>query len=382
MHDLLRQAARADDPDADPVPAITRLGDYYLSALLAVKKLILILVPLPVTVTHPPSALPDLSCHDRAVNWMDTEWDNLTATFALAVQLRIDAQAVGLGQLATIAHARRGGSVQLLAGLKVSLPAAERLASRRLLASHRYLLGVVLLRMGRLDDATPELEAARELMAAEGDLVGEAMALFQLGELRETAADAEGAVALMEQAAALLPAHEVAVGARVRSSLCYSLVGSGDYAAAREIAAEVLETVRDSDRQTARMCLDVLGRAALGLGEVETALDFAEQAVAVSQATRHAIFEAISLTDVAVALLHLDRTEEAAVRQAEAVRILERAGEPYQLVRAHLLYAEACAATGSRDTAAPQFKAALELAAAQGLDDLVPEARSGLAGVS
>ncbi|NUR94491.1 MAG: tetratricopeptide repeat protein [Kribbellaceae bacterium] len=379
MHDLLRQAARADDPDADPVPAITRLGDYYVTCLIAVKQLIKIVVPLPVVVSQPPTALPDLSSHDKGISWMDTEWDNLMATFTLAVQLRIDTLAVGLGQLVTIDQARRGGSAQLRDVLEASLPAAERLGDRRMLASHRYVLGVLLMRMGRLTDAARELEAARVLM--DGDRIGEAMALFQLGELYEHS-DTARAVNLLEQAVAVLPADEAAVRPRVRTALAHALVRQETFDMAHEIAADVLEAVRDSDRQTARMCLDVLGRAALGLGDPHGALDYAEQAVAVSQATQHAIFEANSLTDVAVALLHLGRPDEAEARQAEAVRILEQAGEPDRLVRGLLPYAEACLETGDRDTAKRDFHAALEVATANGLDYLVPAARSGLARVS
>ncbi|MET9270588.1 tetratricopeptide repeat protein [Kribbella sp. NPDC003557] len=382
MHDLLRQVARADDPTADPVPAITRLGDFYLSGMLAVKQQIQILIPIPVTVSQPPSALPDLSDHDTAVSWMDTEWVNLTATFALAVQLRLDALAVGLGQLATMAHARRGGSAQLREALEASLPAAERLGDRHVLGVHRYLTGALYLRMGRLAEATPELEAARALMAAEGERVGEAMALFQLGEVQEYLGDPAAAVELLEQAIAVLPPGEPAVRARLRSTLSQALMRLGNYAAARDVAAEVLEAVRVADRQTARMCLDVLGRAALGLGDLEGALDFAEQSVAVSQATRHAIFEANSLTDVAVALLHLGRADEAAARQLEAVQILERAGEPGRLMRAYLPYAEACLATGRRETAARHFREALEIASGHGLDHMAAEARDGLSRAS
>jgi tetratricopeptide (TPR) repeat protein len=380
MHDLLRQAARADDPSADPVPVITRLGDYYLSGMIAVKELIRILIPLPVTVSEPPSALPDLSSNERCINWMDVEWGNVMATFALAVRLRIDVLAVGLGQLATIAHSRRGGSAQLLDALEVALPAAQRLGDRRMLASHRYLLGVVLMRIGRLADAAPELQAACVLMAAEGDAVGEAMALFQLGELQEYS-DTERARELLEQAIAVLPPDETAVRARVRSGLGHILVRLGKYAAASEISADVLESSH-SDRYTQRMCLDVLGRAALGLGDAEGALAFAERAVAVSQETQHPILEANSLTDVAIALLQLGRTEDAAARQADAVRILEQAGEPDRLVRAHLPYAEACLAAGDRDSAARHFQAALELATAHGLEYLASPARAGLARTS
>ncbi|MFD3404026.1 ATP-binding protein [Kribbella sp. NPDC058693] len=382
MHDLLRQAARADDPTADPAPAITRLADYYLSCMLAVREQIRILIPLPTTVSQPPPSLPDLCDHDAAIKWLDTEWDNLMAMFALTVQLGVDTAAVGLAQLATMAHARRGGSELLRKGLEVTLPVAERLGDRRVLASHKYLLGSLLLRMGRLDEAMSELEDGRVLMAAEGDAVGEAMCLFQQGEVQGELADAEGAVQLLERAVAVVPPHEVAVRARLRASLSHALRSHGDYAAAREIAADVLETTRETDRQTARMCLDVLSQAALDLGDAQTALDLAEQAVDINRETHHAFFEAISLADVAVALLHLGRPEEAAARQAEAIAILELAAEPDRLVRVHLPYAEACLATGNRDTAARHFQEALEIATAHGLDYLAPEARSGLSRAS
>jgi tetratricopeptide (TPR) repeat protein/transcriptional regulator with XRE-family HTH domain len=382
MHDLLRQVARADDAAADPVPAIARLGDYYLSGMLAVKKLMEIVIPLPVIVSQQPPALPDLLGYDTAVDWMDTEWVNITATFALAVELRIDAPAVGLGQLATISHARRGGTAQLVHGLRVSMPAVERLGERRMLASHRYLLGAVLMRVGRLEEAVPELETARVLMAAEGDIIGQAITLLQLAEIREYTADAEVAVELLHQAAALLPPCEAAARVRVCTGLGQALVQLGKYGEAREVVSEVIETARGLDRQTERMCLDVLGRAALGLSDVETALDLAERAVALSRATRHPIFEATSLTDTAVALRHLGRAEEATARHAEAIRILERAGERHRMVRSLLPYARACLATGDRNAAARHFQEALEIATADSLSYLVSAARAGLTQVS
>jgi tetratricopeptide (TPR) repeat protein/transcriptional regulator with XRE-family HTH domain len=381
MHDLLRQAARADATAADRVPAIARLGDYYLSGMLAVKELVEILIPLPVTVAQPPPALPDLSGFDTAVAWMDAEWVNLVAAFSLAVELRIDATAVGLGQFASISHARRGGTAQLRRWLEISMPAAERLGERRVLASHRYLLGAVLMRVGHLREAVAELEAARALMAAEGDLVAEAITLLQLAEIRLYTGETEGAVELLHQAVALQPPSE-AVRVRVRTGLGLALLQLGQLGEAREVVSEVIETARGLDRQTERMCVDVLGRAALGLGDAGTALDFAEQAVALNRLTGNPIFEAASLTDTAVALRHLGRAEEAAVRHAEAVRILERAGEPHRTVRSLLPYAEACLATGDPDEAARHFQAALEIATAHGLTYQVPAARAGLARVS
>ena len=381
MHDLLRKAARADDAAGDPAPAIARLADFYLGGMLAVKEQLEILIPLPVTVTQPPPALPDLADYETAVDWMDTEWANLTAVFSLAVQLGLDAASVGLGQLATISYGRRGGAAELHRGLKVSLPAAERLGQRRVLTSHRYLLGAVLMRLGRLEEATPHLEAARRLMAAEGDTISEAITLLQLADIRTYSADPEGAVELLRRATALRPPSE-AVRVRVGTGLGQALVRSAQHAEARDVVRELMASTHGQDRQTERMCLEVLGRAALGMGDARAALDLAEQTVAIDRAIRHPIFEAASLTDAAVALRHLGRPEDATARHGEAMRILERAGEPHRMVRSLLPYAQACLDTGDRETAAGHFRIALETATAHRLDYLVSAAHAGLAQVS
>ncbi|MFF1355170.1 ATP-binding protein [Streptomyces sp. NPDC058297] len=383
MHDLLRQSARAEDAAADPGPAIARLADYYLSGMLATTEVIeLVVVPVPVVVSQRPPALPDLS-HDGALDWLDTEWGNITATFLLCVELRVDASAVGLGQFAfVIALGRRGGMAQVCRGLEAAMPAAKALGERRVLASHRYLLGAALMRVGRLEEAVPELEAARVLMAEEGDVVGEALAVEQLAEVRLYAADAKGAIELVRRATGLVPSGEAAVRVYIGVRLGRALVLLGEHGEAREVVSDLLKTARELDRQKERMCLDVLGRAALGLGEARTALDLAEQAVAISRETRHQVFEAISRTDAAVALRHLGATEEATAMHAEAMLMLEVAGEPHRMVRSLLPYAEACLATGDREAAARHFRAALETAGAHGINYLVPAARSGLTRVS
>lgn len=383
MHDLLRQAARAEDAAADPGPAIARLADYYLSGMLAATEVVeLVVVPVPVIVSQRPLALPDFS-RDGALDWLDTEWANITATFSLAVELRIDSSAVGLGQFAfVISLGRRGGMAQVCHGLEVSMPAAEALGERRVLASHRYLLGAALLRVGRLEEAVPELEAARVLMAAEDDIIGQVLAMEQLAEVRLYAADAKGAIEILRKATCLVPPREAAVRVYIGVRLGRALVLLGEHGEAREVVAALLGTARELDRQKQRMCLDVLGRAALGLGDARTALDLAEQAVAINRETRHPVFEAISCTDVAVALRHLGATEEATAMHAEAMLILEEAGEPHRMVRSCLPYAEACLATGDREAAARHFQAALEIATAHGVNYLVSAARTGLARVS
>ncbi|MFB7333723.1 helix-turn-helix domain-containing protein [Streptomyces adustus] len=382
MHDLLRQAARAEEAAADPGPVIARLADYYLSGMLAATKVIeLVVVPVPIVVSQRPAALPGLS-HDEALDWLDTEWANITAALSLAVELRVDAPAVGLAQCAfVISLGRRGGMPQLCRGLEVSRSAAEALGARRTLASHRYLLGAALLRVGRLDEAVPELEAARALMVAEGDSVGEALALEQLAQVRLYTADAAGAMELLREATGLVPSGASAVRVYIGVRLGRALVLRGEHREARELVLDLLETARGLDRQKVRMCLDVLGRSALGLGDARTALGLAEQAVAISRETRHPVLEAVSRTDAAVALRHLGDIEAATAVHAGALALLEEAGESHRMVHSLLPYAEACLATGDREAAARHFGQALEIATAQGVSYLVATARSALARV-
>lgn len=381
MHDLLRQAARSDGA-ADPGPAIARLADYYLSGMLAVKAMVEIIISMPVIVSQSPPALPGFADHDAAVDWMDTEWANIISTFSLAVELRIDAPAVGLAHLTMISNGRRGGVAQMIRGLEVSRPAAERLGDRRVLASHRYLMGFALMRVGRLAEAVPELEAARVLMAEEGDIVGHVLSIEQLAEIRLDTADARGAVELLREAIGLVPPDAAAARVLTQARLGQALVRLGEYGEARAVVSAVLDAARGLDRQRERICLDVLGRAALGDGDAQAALDLAEQAVALNQETGHHIFEATSRTDAAVALRHLGRADEATAMHAEAMRILEAAGERYRMARSLLSYAQGCLATGDPDAAARHFRAVLEVATAAGLGYLVSAARTGLDQVS
>ncbi|MFB6721503.1 helix-turn-helix domain-containing protein [Kribbella sp. NPDC056345] len=376
MHDMLRQTARADDTAADPVPPIARLADYYLSGLRAVKDRLKVVIQIPVPVLQPPPVVPNLPDVEEAVDWMDNEWANLTAVFAVALELRLDGAAVGLAQLATISHARRGGAAYLCALLEDSMPAAERLGDSALLATHHYLWGAVLLRIGRLAEATSQLAVARGLLAAEGDLIGERLALLQLAEIQLYVGHPAAAADLVRQAE-VLPAAD-AVRVRLSAVLGQALVDLGEYDEGRAVVTAVLGTARALDRQSERMCLEVLGRAALGQGDADSALDYAEQAVAANRSTHQPIFEAVSLMDVAVALLHLGRAEAAASELAEARRILEQSGEPHRLVRVHLPYAEACLATGDRETAAVHFQAAFDLATANGFEHFVARSKDGL----
>ncbi|HWS32636.1 MAG TPA: helix-turn-helix domain-containing protein [Actinoplanes sp.] len=372
MHDLLHQTARADFGDADPVPAITRLGAYHRSGLLAARRIAGFLVQPPIREPQPQPALPGLPNYEAALDWINTEWENLTAMLVLAVELGADELAAGLGQLLSVSHARRNSrTAQMYQWLRQSLPAAERLGDRRLLAHHRYLLGAVGLSLGRLTDAVPELEAARTLLAAEEQTSAEAFTLLHLAEARLQLRDTDRAVAIMRDAT-MLRSLSSAIQVRVAAYLGKALVRSGRFAEGRAAVAGVSGPARDADPQTRRMYLDVLGWAALGEGDAAAALDYAQQCLELNRAARNPVFQASSLTDVAIALRHLGRPAEADARQAEALSIPDLAGEPPALARCLIDYAQACLDTGDPGAAETGFETARDLVATHGLSHPVP----------
>jgi tetratricopeptide (TPR) repeat protein len=130
--------------------------------------------------------------------------------------------------------------------------------------------------------------------------------------------------------------------------------------------------------QLERLALEVLGAAALGTGDAGTALDLAQQAVALGRTTGHRLFEATSLSDVAVALRHLGRLTEALDRHAEALRILEETGERQFALQILVPYAETCLAAGDRDAAVTNYRAARDGATSLGLRHLAAVAGAAL----
>jgi tetratricopeptide (TPR) repeat protein len=379
MHDLLRQASRADaDPD-DEDEAIARLADYYLSGLLAADKAMSHeTASLSITVSRPPASVPAM---DDALGWLDAESDNIVATFWTAVELGHDVQMVGLGQAVGLYFGRRGGLEQLDRLLGSALPAAERLRDRRSLRWLHYMRGQARQYGSRPADAAPDYETARRLMAEAGDIDGEVLVLQQLAELRMKDGDFQWAVELLRQTAELLPQDEVGMyHVVIHVRIGHALVQLGEYGQAHAIVSDVIGVARElGEPLLERLCLDVLGPATLGLGDVATALDLAEQAVAHSRATGHLLFKASSLSDVAVALRHLGRMEDALASHAQALGIAVEAGERQFALGILIPYAKTCLAAGDRDAAVGHYRAALDIATSLGLRHLVSVAGDALA---
>ncbi len=194
--------------------------------------------------------------------------------------------------------------------------------------------------------AAPDYEAARTLMAEAGDVHGEVRVLQQLAELRMKDGDYTSAIELLRQTAALLPEGEVVetyVVTRVR--IGYALVQLGEYGQAHAIVSGLLGMARDP----------------------------------LSQVTGYRLYEASSLSDVAVALRHLGRLEDALARHAQALKIAEEAGEAQFELGVLIPYAQTCLAAGDREAAAGHYRAALDIATSLGLRHLGAVAGDALA---
>jgi tetratricopeptide (TPR) repeat protein/transcriptional regulator with XRE-family HTH domain len=378
MHDLLRQAARADGTEPDGQTAVARLADYYLSGVLAANRALRHeLAPLPVTITHPTELLPAMDGLTGGLAWLDREWGNIEAAFTLAVELRLDTSVIGLTLTASIYFIRRGGLGRWEHMIETALSAAERQEDRRALLWLRFYRGLAR-HLGGRPGALPEFEAVRASMAEAGDVHLEFEVLQRLAEQRMRTGDFEGCVELLRQGEVILPDGSDFDVYRVLTQvrLGKALVRLERYEQAREAAQSVIQTARTrDDPQLVRLCLDVLAAAALGLGDARSALALSRQAVAHSRATGHQIFEAVSLTDAAVATRHLGLVEDALVLHEEARRLIEATGEQQYAIGVLIAYGETCRLSGDSVAAERHLVRALELATGLDMPALADEAR-------
>lgn len=382
MHDLLRQAARADDAESEDAEAIARLADYYLTGLLAADQALLHETsPLPLTIVHPPEAVPEMAGTTDALAWLDLEWPNIEAVFTMVTEVRLDTAVIGLALTAEVYFIRRGGLGRWEHMISTALPAAERRDDRRALIWLRFHRGLARHLGGRSSEAMPEFEAVRALMGEAGDAHVEFELFQRLAEQRMRAGDFEDAIDLLRQAEAALPegarfdVYRVLTQGRVGKAL----IRLERYEQAREAVLSVIETTRvRDDPQLERLCLDVLAAATLGLGDAQTALELSLRAVARSRVTGHQIFEAVSLTDAAVATRHLGRIDEALALHATARRIIEETGERQYAIGVLTSYGETHRLAGDPAEAERHLDRALELATDLDMPALADEVRRNI----
>jgi class 3 adenylate cyclase/tetratricopeptide (TPR) repeat protein len=205
-------------------------------------------------------------------------------------------------------------SIALLQAFKGSFEAARA----------RYAAGVALL----------EELGASGILAKSSSLVG--------GRIELLAGDAVGAErALRRDYDALGAIGERYLRPLVAARLARALLELGEIDAADAIAVEARESATPDDVEAHAVALSVQARAAAARGEVDQAIDLAEDAVAVLGDTDALVLHGEALLELALVLAQLDRAAEAELALAEACDLFRRKGAGALEARAGTLGATA-----------------------------------------
>ncbi|WP_433723756.1 BTAD domain-containing putative transcriptional regulator [Actinoplanes sp. CA-051413] len=290
LHDLLRayaaELADLQDTDRDRKAALRRLLDHYLHSAYEADRL---LRPNrdPIRLEQPsPGVVPERPAdHDAALAWFDTERQTFPALVTRAAATGHDAHTWQLAwALANFFH-RRGYWHEWLAIQQAAVTATDRLADRPPQAHAHRLLGIALLRLGRLDEAGQQLSQARDRFAELGDDSGQALAHRGLGRIAARRQDHAEALHQATLALDLFTRAEHRSGrAGALNSVGWILAELGEYAPALRLCQEALEIQQSlDDRFGQANTLDSLGYIRLGRGEHEEAIACYEASVELSR---------------------------------------------------------------------------------------------------
>jgi tetratricopeptide (TPR) repeat protein len=317
VHDLLRAYARELTGVAERGPALTRLLDHYLHSAYAADRLLRPnrepIAPGPPAEGVRPEAPAD---HEGALAWFDAERTALPALVTLAADAGHDRQAWQLAwAMANFVH-RRGHWEDWVTVQQAAVAATGRLGDHAAQAHAHRLLGIALLRLGRLDEAREQLTRARERFAALGDTAGQAMAHRGLGRVAARRDDHPEALRQARMALDLFTRGGPPQGrASAENAVGWMLAELGDHEEALRHCTRALalqEQLGDAFGQA--NTLDSLGYIHLGRGDYALAVRCYERSLELSRRLddRHGESDTLDrLGDV-----HLAASDVAAARRA------------------------------------------------------------------
>jgi tetratricopeptide (TPR) repeat protein/transcriptional regulator with XRE-family HTH domain len=342
LHDLIREHANAhavrDDPAADREQAAGRLLDYYQYTAEQADRLITRYTRSGrVTVTAPPTAVPDLADRTRTLTWVRAERANLLAHLDRVTSARQHARVVALtaAMAALLRHdgpwteaiTRHGtavqaarhladrpgeadaltdlGVVQQMSGdypgaaqsLGEALVIARELGDRRAEANALSSLGIVRRQSGDYPGATDDLQAALVIFRDLDDRLGEGSALTDLGVVQCLIGDFTGASGTLD--AGLAISREIGDGQGQATALRFLAAirrQTGDYPGAASALEEALAISRDlGDRLGEAVALLYLAEVRRMTGNYPGAASALEEALAISRDLGDRLSEANAL---------------------------------------------------------------------------------------
>lgn len=312
LHDLIREYASmlADTGSPDEQDAATdRLLDFYLySARRADRHLARrVALGVPIEISVPPAAAPELRTQDEALAWMRIELPNLTAAIYYAAAHHRFAQVVAITAAMNGFMRSRVHWDQALALHKLAVSAAGQLGDQVALAS-------ALNDLGDLERAAGDYEAAATTLARGithcqriADVAGEAAATYGLAAIAYLTADYPAAKASLRKALKLYRHQNDRLGeARTLDVLGALQEATGDYAAAAASLTRALKLFQDIDHGIGEAsCLNHLGVLQLSMGDHSAAVVSQEKAIKLNRLAGDRLGEANALNNLAAAQLAL-----------------------------------------------------------------------------
>jgi DNA-binding SARP family transcriptional activator/tetratricopeptide (TPR) repeat protein/DNA-binding XRE family transcriptional regulator len=305
FHDLIHEYARAlttrHDPAAVRDQALGRLLDYYQhTAWAADRHLTRHTRPGPPPPAATPAAAPGLPGLAAALAWMRAERANLLACIGYATTAAQSQRIISL-TAAMAGFLYQEGPWQLAAALHHAAVTSARHQGDRLGEAGALLdLGRVRHLTGDYPAASRLLEQAVAICQDIGHRLGEASALHALGRVRYVTGDCPAASGLLEQAVAICQDIGSRLGeASTLRELGYVRYLTGDYPAASGLLEQALAICQDigSRLGEAETLLD-LGYLRRLTGDYPAASGLLEQALAICQDIGHRLGEASALLDL------------------------------------------------------------------------------------
>ncbi|WP_336081344.1 helix-turn-helix domain-containing protein [Nocardia sp. SSK8] len=384
LHDLVRGHARRATAETDSAldreRALGRVLDYYVHTAAAADAAMPFLTPTrPVSAGAPPADLPRFPHRDAAFFWFVTEYTNLMAVFAAAVEAGADVHVCELPRFLRAFFARRCGTTHLNALFEQSLTAAQHLGDPRQLAEAHSDLGFARYNAGRMAEAAAAYAAAAPLVAAAGDPLPRAELIMRRAQLRWDEGDVEEPLTLFRQARELYATSGCPVSAAdAVAGEAWAVLQLGEPDEAARLAREALDLAGDdAPALQAQITLGV----AIAAEEPEAALAHLDRALAAARADGHKHNEAWCLNCRGVALRRMGRFADALAAHRAAFALLDDLFEEHWKIHFLNGYAATCLLAGLPEDALRLYRETLALAPRTGRRFEEAAAHQGIADV-
>jgi tetratricopeptide (TPR) repeat protein/DNA-binding SARP family transcriptional activator len=279
FHDLIRGyaalCAAREESRPEHRQAIGRLLDYYLHTADKVDR---VLHPFrqrrPVTVTHPPAAIPALDTQEDATRWLGSEWRNILQAAQHAARHEWKAKCADLIHTLASFMEVHAYWAEAIAAHTVALQASRDLAYPPRIARASLDLGEVSQQTGRYEMALALADDAVAIYRSLANRRGEAEALDQIGTAHSRAGRFREALAYVREAG--IAYRDIADRYGVANTLSHAGIFSwqlGRYPEAMAHLQEALSLFRDmGDRRGEAKTLNNLGEMQLYFGYHKDAL--------------------------------------------------------------------------------------------------------------